>query len=248
MAEYRQLAEVHDEFGVIRVVESGDYRFLEFGDEVEQSCTFVPDPRWLEYDYIRGMLLGALLCQAPERALFLGLGAGTLALACLQVMPQLAAEAIEIRPSVVALAREFMGLPDDPRLQIRIADARNALTDCEPVDLLFMDLYTDDGPADAHLAWGFLGLCREKLRPGGWLIINQWSVEGGRPLGAPLLRGLFHHSYLECPLPEGNVVLMVPADDEQLADLDRLALRAAALEAELGFSFAPLLERLRPCS
>lgn len=34
------LAEVQDEFGVIRVLEVADYRFLEFGDAIEQSCVF----------------------------------------------------------------------------------------------------------------------------------------------------------------------------------------------------------------
>ena len=38
MSEERLLVEERDEYGVIRVIESGDYRFLEFGDGVEQSC------------------------------------------------------------------------------------------------------------------------------------------------------------------------------------------------------------------
>jgi spermidine synthase len=72
------LAEVQDEFGVIRVLEVADYRFLEFGDAIEQSCVFTADPSWLEYDYTRAMLIGALCHEQPESALFLGLGAGTL--------------------------------------------------------------------------------------------------------------------------------------------------------------------------
>ncbi len=248
MTHYRQLAEIHDEFGVVQVVESGDYRFLEFGAEVEQSCCYVPDPCWLEYDYTRAMLLGALLCGEPQRALFLGLGAGTLTMACLRLFPQLVAEAVEIRPAVVQLAREFMGLVEDPRLHIRIGDATVEVARSEPVDVVFVDLYTDEGPAAAHLATGFLRQCREKLRPGGWLVINQWSVEGGKPLGAPLLRSLFHHSYLECPLTEGNVVLLVPAEDEQVVDLVALRQRAAALEPQLGHSLDVVLQALRPCS
>lgn len=42
--EERLLAEVQDDFGLIRVYEVGDYRFLEFGAAVEQSCVFTPDP------------------------------------------------------------------------------------------------------------------------------------------------------------------------------------------------------------
>ena len=94
------LAEVHDAFGRIRVVEIGDYRFLEFGEQVEQSCVFTRDPAWLEYDYTRAMLLGALLHEAPETALFLGLGAGNLTQCCLQFLPLEDVEVIELRPEV----------------------------------------------------------------------------------------------------------------------------------------------------
>ena len=59
----RLLAEVHDDFGMIRVLEVADYRFLEFGDAIEQSCVFTADPSWLEYDYSRAMLLAALVSR-----------------------------------------------------------------------------------------------------------------------------------------------------------------------------------------
>lgn len=100
MSEERLLVEERDEYGVIRVIESGDYRFLEFGDGVEQSCVFMPDPAWLEYDYTRAMLLGGLCHSQPRRALFLGFGAGSLTQACLRHLPLEEAEAID-RKSVV---------------------------------------------------------------------------------------------------------------------------------------------------
>lgn len=248
MNDYQQLAEVHDDYGVIRVVQAGDYRFLEFGDEVEQSCTYVPDPAWLEYDYTRVMLLGALLPERAERALFLGLGGGSLTRACLKFLDLQQVEAIELRPAVPQLAREFLGLEDDPRLHILIGDAGERLAECAPADLIFLDLYTDTGPAAAHIAWGFLAACRARLRSGGWLVINQWSATDGKPLGAPLLRGLFRHRYWECPVVEGNVVLLVPADDEQDLDRERLRQRAAALQGALGYALDGYIERLRPAS
>ncbi len=63
----RLLAEVHDDFGMIRVLEVADYRFLEFGDAIEQSCVFTADPSWLEYDYTRAMLIGALCHEAARK-------------------------------------------------------------------------------------------------------------------------------------------------------------------------------------
>ncbi|MEB2326077.1 MAG: spermidine synthase [Pseudomonas sp.] len=246
--EERLLAEVQDDFGLIRVYEVGDYRFLEFGAAVEQSCVFTPDPSWLEYDYTRAMLIGALCHPAPETALFLGLGAGTLTQACLEFLPLEDVEAIELRPAVPELAMRYLGLQNDVRLYIRIGDAVELLESAESADLVFVDLYTDVGPAAAHLAWNFLKRCQEKLNPGGWLVINQWGTDEGKPLGAALLRGLFHRHYWECSVKEGNVVLLVPADLDQELDFDGLRQRAETLAPRLGYSLDYLIAALRPAS
>jgi len=244
----RVLAEVHDDFGMIRVLEVDEYRFLEFGDAIEQSCTFTADPAWLEYDYTRAMLIGALCHEAPESALFMGLGAGTLTQACMKFLPLEDVEAIELRPDVPRLAMEYMGLADDPRLYIRIGDALELLASAESADLIFVDLYTDTGPGVGHLAWNFLENCQQRLNPGGWLVINQWASDDGKPLGAALLRGLYHRHYWELPVKEGNVILIVPADLEQILDLDALNERAAVLAPQLGYSLASLIKVLRPAS
>jgi len=246
--EEKIVAEVRDDFGLIRVLEIGDYRFLEFGEAIEQSCVFTADPSWLEYDYTRAMLIGALCHEAPETALFLGLGAGTLTQACLKFLPLEDVEAIELRPDVPRLAMEHLGLEDDPRLYIRVGDAMELLESAEPADLIFVDLYTDTGPAVGHLAWRFLESCQQRLSPGGWLVINQWANDDGKPLGAALLRGLYHRHYWECPVKEGNVILLVPADLEQELDLPRLKERAEALAPRLGYSLLPLIDCLRPAS
>jgi len=246
--EERVLAEVQDQFGLIRVLEIGEYRFLEFGAAIEQSCTFVADPCWLEYDYTRAMFMGALCHGHPETALFLGLGAGTLTQACLKFLPLDDVEVIELRPDVPRLAMEYLGLVDDERLTIRIGDALELLDSAESADLIFLDLYTDQGPGAGHLAWRFLENCQKQLNPGGWLIINQWATNDGKPLGAALLRGLYHRHYWECPVREGNVVLLVPADADQQLDITELARRAEALKVYLGYSLQPLIDALRPAS
>jgi spermidine synthase len=143
---------------------------------------------------------------------------------------------------------EYLGLADDPRLTIRIGDALELLSSAESADLIFVDLYTDTGPNVAHLAWNFLGDCQKRLNPGGWLVINQWASDDGKPLGAALLRGLYHRHYWECPVKEGNVILLVPADLDQSLDRDGLLARAEALAPQLGYSLRPLLEVLRPAS
>ncbi|AIR91614.1 spermidine synthase [Pseudomonas cremoricolorata] len=246
--EERLLARVEDAFGVISVYEVDDYRFLEFGDAIEQSCTFTADPAWLEYDYTRAMLVGALCHTQPETALFLGLGAGTLTQACLKFLPLEDVEVIELRPDVPRLAMEYLGLDDDPRLYVRIGDAMQLLPSAEKTDLLFVDLYTDHGPGVAHLAWRFLEDCQKQLNPDGWLVINQWAGDDGKPLGAALLRGLYHRHYWELPVNEGNVIVLVPADLQQTLDLDALQARAEALAPRLGYSLQGLVRAIRPAS
>lgn len=244
----RLLARVEDAFGVISVYEVDDYRFLEFGDAIEQSCVFTADPSWLEYDYTRAMLVGALCHEQPESALFLGLGAGTLTQACMKFLPLEDIEAIELRPDVPRLAMEHLGLDDDPRLYVRIGDAVELLPTAETTDLLFVDLYTDHGPGVGHLAWNFLEGCQQRLNPGGWLVINQWATDEGKPLGAALLRGLYHRHYWELPVKEGNVIVLVPADLEQTLDMAGLRARAEALAPRLGYSLDGLIKAIRPAS
>ena len=246
--EERLLAQVHDQFGTISVYEVEDYRFLEFGEAIEQSCVFTADPSWLEYDYTRAMFIGALCHEQPESALFLGLGAGTLTQACLKFLALDDVEAIELRADVPRLAIEYLGLDDDPRLYIRIGDAMELLPSAESADLIFVDLYTDHGPGVAHLAWNFLESCQKRLNPGGWLVINQWAADDGRPLGAALLRGLYHRHYWELPVKEGNVILLVPADLDQTLNMAGLRARAEALAPRLGYSLQPLIEVIRPAS
>lgn len=246
--EERVLVDITDARGRIQIVEVGDYRFLEFGEGAEQSCVFMPDPSWLEYDYTRAMLIGALCHQAPESALFMGLGAGTLVLACLRVLPLDDVEIIELRPDLLHLSRDWLGFIDDERFTLRVGDAVELLPTAETADLIFVDLYSDQGPAEGHLEWGFLKQCQEKLNPGGWLIINQWASASGQPLGAALLRGLFHRHYWECPVKEGNVILLVPADLEQSLDLPLLHEKADYWTPTLGYSLAELLHAVRPAS
>lgn len=241
------LAEVHDQFGMIRVFEVADYRFLEFGDAIEQSCVFTADPSWLEYDYTRAMLIGALCHERPESALFLGLGAGTLT-----GVPQV--PAIGGRRGHRAAARCAA-----PGYRIPGAGRRSAivhsrwrclelLETAESADLIFVDLYTDVGPGVGHLAWGFLENCQKRLNPGGWLVINQWATDDGKPLGAALLRGLYHRHYWELPVKEGNVILIVPADLDQELDRDALISRAEGLAPRLGYSLQSLIKAIRPAT
>ena len=76
-------------------------------------------------------------------------------------------------------------------------------------------------------------------------MINQWSATDGKPLGAALLRGLFRHHYWECPVVEGNVILLVPASLEQELDEAGTRQRARELTPRIGFDVEAYLDNLR---
>lgn len=244
----RLIAEESDEYGVIRVVEKNGYRYLEFGDQVEQSCVLYENPLWLKYDYTRAMLLASLCHEHPETALFLGLGAGSLTEVCLATLPLQDVEVLELREPLPRMAMQHLGMSNDPRLTIRIGDALELIDSAETADLIYLDMYTDTGPSVGHLAWGFLTKCQDKLNPGGWLIINQWATLDGRPLGAALLRGLFFRHYWEISVKEGNVILLVPYSFEQYPSIPLLRQQAARVSEQLGYDISYLIEVIRPAS
>lgn len=247
-AQRQIIAEETDEYGVIRVIEIGAYRYLEFGDSFEQSCVLYENPLYLKYDYTRAMLLASLCHAQPETALFLGLGAGSLTEVCLATLPLEDVEVLELREPLPRMAMQHMGMSDDPRLTIRIGDALQLIDTAESADLIYLDMYTDLGPSAGHLAWGFLTQCQDKLNPGGWLIINQWATLDGSPLGAALLRGMFYRHYWEIPVKEGNVILLVPYSFEQSPPIPFLREQAARVSETLGYDISYLIDAIRPAS
>lgn len=235
------LEQVQDAYGQMQVTELGAYRFLTFGDDCEQSCVYMPEPTWLEYDYNRVMLLAALLHPSPQQALLLGLGAGSLVQAALQYLPLQRLTSIELRPEVIRLAQQWFALPADPRFVLSQGDANLLLDQQDKVDLLWLDLYIDDGPDRLQSQPEFLTRCLQRLKPEGWLILNQWSDPNGRPKDEAQLQQAFGRHYWRCPVSDGNQILLVPQSPAQSPDWAQAARCADRLEPELGYSLRPHL-------
>lgn len=243
----QELLSLRDEYGLLRVSAAGDYRFLTFGESSEQSCCYLPEPHWLEYDYTRAMLLGCHWAPPSPRAALLGLGAGSLANALLAHFSPQQLDAVELRPQVLALAREHFALTDDPRLRVHVGCAEQWLNSAgQPFDLLMVDLYMEGGISRLQLQADFFRLCRQSLSAQGVLVINQWQMgTSGRPYAERQLRSVLG-DYLQVQVQEGNMLLFAAPEGHSLP-LVRAGLRdwAAGLQASLGYSLQPFVDGLR---
>lgn len=197
-----------DEWGELSVREEAGRRMLCFGDSVEQSCVDMGQPQRLCHHYTRAMMLGFLLHPDVRHCTLLGLGAGALAQAILAHHPGCRIDAVEMRARVVELARDWFGLPDDPRLRLHIADAWEYLNR-RPVatDLVLLDLYLADGMNELQARQHFLAACRSALKPGGMVICNYWTRS--RLTHHALneaLQAVFGETVLTLGIPDGNCI------------------------------------------
>jgi len=240
------IAQTVDDFGLISVIEyTATTRYLYFGQNMEQSAVLMHDPSFLIYTYNRAMLLFALAHNNPQSALFLGLGAGSLVKAALSFLPLNKAEVIEIRKTVVDYAYQYLGFNPDLRLKINIGDAQKIIDNCTTYDLIFMDLYTIEGPSKANFDKSFINKCHQKLNVGGLLIINAWSDENDVPLGNKMLHQMFDGYYWQLQVDEGNVIIAVPKSTNQIINKAELSKKIIGLRGALGYSLEQLVKRIK---
>lgn len=243
----RELEALRDDFGLIRVTELGELRYLFFGEQTEQSCGLIGDPTWLEYDYTRAMLLAGYWLENTDRVLALGLGGGSLVCAVLTHLQPRQVTAVELRSGVVEVARRWFGLPDDSRLEVLIDSAENVVPrEQASADLVLLDLYMEGGITALQLRMDFLEQCHRALRPGGLMVVNQWQLgHTGQPYAAERLQKLFGDRYLQVEVEEGNIILFIPQAGELALDQDAMRRWADSLEPQLGYSLRPFVEVLR---
>jgi spermidine synthase len=108
-----------------------------------QSRMRISDPFGLGAEYTDYFHFARLLRPETRRILMIGLGGGTAAKQFTKWYPDARIDAVEVDPAVVDIAREFFLVPQDPRLNIVIADGRVFLKrSAEKYDLIIIDAYT----------------------------------------------------------------------------------------------------------
>lgn len=173
--EEQVLFEGDSEFGHIVVTEKKGRRLLAFGPLGHEHETAYnpanPDEPLFEYP---GLMCAALALKADTRKLLLvGLGGGYLPSLLKRRRPDLHLTVVEIDPLVARVARDFFDFEAGGRLSLIIADGRKFLESRAGLyDQIWLDAYNGAYIPGPLMTAEFLGLCRERLRPGGVIVQN----------------------------------------------------------------------------
>ena len=234
-----------DEFGLLQVLDDGNKRYLSFGENDEQSCQLKSDPFQLQHDYSQAMLL-VLLFKQPRDMILLGLGGGTLATTLHHYLPSLNIRAVELRPKVVDIARKYFQFPRNERVEVFVEDASDFLerSDIGTADVLFSDMFSDEGLDLQQTQPWFIERCAQLLNNDGWLVLNCWRQHRGEREMIDALK-LHFVDVRACATVEGNWVVLA-GKQTGVASSTQLKATAKKWSKVLGYSLSSSLSRLMP--
>lgn len=113
----------------------------------------------------------------PERIAILGNAAGTVARAYGNYFPETRVDAVEIDGKVSEVGRKYFGM-DNPNMEVISEDARPWLRAADPVyDVIMVDAYHQPYIPFYLATKEFFELVRDRLRPGGVVLINVGHTE-----------------------------------------------------------------------
>ena len=235
----------------IEISEAAGVRSLHFGSDWVQGAMRIARPWALELDYTREMMASLLLRPEsgwPRRALLIGLGAGSLTKFLYRHRPRAKLTVVEIDAAVVAAARQFFKLPDDPlRIHIEIGDGADYMTRAKPVfDLILVDGFDADARSGRLDTLPFYLSCRARLSDEGLLAVNLLSRRKDFRHSVERLQQAFDGRTLTFPFCDsGNAIIFAAAGEPIDLTLAELKTSALALKNETGLNLLPTLVRLQ---
>ncbi len=236
------------EYQYARVLESEDgTRLLELNEgqaihSLMRPGTVLTGDYWDEYLVMPQVALG----RAPRSVAILGNAGGTVARAYGTYFPDTAVDTVELDGELNAVAREWFDLAPRPGLRMFAQDARPWLRTADRrYDAIFVDAYRQPYIPFYLATREFFALVREKLNPGGVVLVNVGFPEGSQDLEQVLtatMRAVFP-TVLRDPSEPTNTVVLGTAGG---AGAGRLRAAAGSLPAELRPLAAATAARLEP--
>ena len=234
----------------IDIREEAGVRTLHFGSDWIQGAMRIARPWRLELDYTREMMVSLLLrgdAHFPRKVLLIGLGAASLTKFIYRYCPNTKLTVVEIEPRVVAAARQFFKLPQDPlRLNIVIADGSQYIAEHDKTyDLILVDGFDANARAGELNTLPFYRMCRARLSNNGILVVNLLGRNRGYRTGLEHIKISFDERALAFPsCDSGNVIALAATGERIGIPLDELKEQAHELKEKTGLNLLPTLMRL----
>lgn len=234
----------------IDISEQAGVRYLHFGSTWIQGAMRIARPWNLELEYTREMMASLLLrddARWPRKVLLIGLGAASLTKFLYRNRPLAHLTVVEIEPSVVAAARQYFKLPEDPRrIHLVIGDGVDYVLGAgKKFDLILVDGFNEHAHPGALNTLPFYQACRARLGDEGVLAVNLLDLSRGVMGGFSHILNAFEDRALMFPSCESGNTIAFAAEGEPInLSFDDLKDSALKLKAETGLNLLPTLTRL----
>jgi spermidine synthase len=226
----------------IDIREKDGLRTLHFETERVQGAMRLARPWELVLEYTREMMACLLLRDEnifPRRILLIGLGAGSQAKFLYRHCPLAQLTVVEIEPRVVAMARQYFELPDDPaRLNIVIGDGFEFMQNTDQTfDLILVDGFNEHAHPGELNTLPFYRACRARLNKQGLLAVNLIGLSNNSKGGFAHIESAFEHRAVLFPrCKSGNTIAFAATGEPIDVALDELHERTLVLEARTGLA------------
>jgi len=216
--------ETDSEHQYIRVIQQPDGdRALELNEgqathSLLKPGTYLTDNVWDGYL----VLPFTALSEPPKRIAILGNAAGTTARAYGHYFPETKVDGVEIDPELEKVGREYFDMGSNENLTVHNEDARPWLRRSGGgYDVIMVDAYRQPYIPFYLATKEFFELARERLAPGGVVIVNAGHPEGNNDLEKVLAAtmGEAFPTVLRDPIEPTNTLLIgtnAPASAENL--------------------------------
>jgi spermidine synthase len=233
----------------IDISEEAGVRYLHFGSSWVQGAMRIARPFALELDYTREMMTPLLLRDEdwPRRVLVIGLGAASVTKFLYRYRPRAKLTVIEIEPRVVAAARQFFKLPDDPaRIDLRQGDGADFMIESKQrFDLILVDGFDADARPGRLDTLPFYLDCRARLADDGLLCANLLSRRKDFNKSVKRLEAAFDGRAIVFPsCDSGNAIALGAIAVPPAPTIDELKAAALRLKQASSLNLLPTLARL----
>lgn len=234
----------------IEISERAGVRQLHLGSPLIQGAMRIARPWALELEYTREMMVPLLLRDEPAwpaRVLQVGLGSASITRFLYRNRPQAKLTVVEIMPEVVAAARQYFKLPEDPaRLELVIGDGFEFMASTRRrFDLVVVDGFDGEARAGMLDTAPFYHNVRERLSPRGMLAVNMLHRRGSVAASVQRIHEAFGERVLVLPASEaGNTIALAAAGAPVRASMKALTAASFKLKDAAGLDLRPTLARL----